>query len=112
MRLKYSFTRNYYLSILLIHISEVSILSVLIVSAFAPFYQQVFETINFSSPFHNSFTIAMLALNCLVLLLTIAPNWPHFYFLKPMWVFAGIVLKLFPYLLSTPLLTYSLGSAQ
>lgn len=110
MRLKYSFNRSYHLALLLMHLQEAGILSVLLVAAFAPFYQQLFETVDFRAPFHANFSLAIAALNLLVLTLTAAPLWPHFAALRPGWAFAGIALKLFPYLLSTPLLTYSLGS--
>lgn len=112
MKLKYSFNRSYYLALLLIHIQETSILGVLLVAAFTPFYQQLFETIDFRAPFHTNFSLAIAALNALALLLTAAPHWPRFAFMRPTWSSAGIALKLFPYLFSTPLLTYSLGSAQ
>ena len=111
MRLKYSFNRSYYLALLLIHVQQASLLGVLLVAAFAPFYQQLFETIDFRTPFHSAFSLVLAALNCLALLLTAAPAWPLFAALRPAWTTAGIALKLFPYLLSTPLLTYSLGSA-
>jgi hypothetical protein len=56
-------------------------------------------------------SVALLVCNLILVLLTLAPNWSRLNFLKPIWMFSGLILKLFPYIFAVPFLTYSLGSA-
>lgn len=111
MQLKYSFNRGYTLSLLLIHLKEISFLSILVVGTFAPFYQSVFQIIAFPPPYFTNVSVSLAAINLFLVILTLAPTWSRFSFLKPIWHFSGLVLKMFPYLIAVPLLSYSLGSA-
>jgi hypothetical protein len=111
MHLKYSFNRNYFLSALLLHIKEICFLSVLLVNSFSSFYQNVFQVIAIPHPYYSNISLVVAACNLILVLLTLAANWPRFAFLKPIWYFSSLVLKLFPYLLVVPLLTFSIGAA-
>jgi hypothetical protein len=106
MQLKYSFNRGENLSMILINFKEVSFLSVLLVKEFAPFYQNVFEIITIPGPYHTSISLTILALNSIIILLTLAATCSHLIFLKPVWSLSAMFLKLFPYLIAVPLFTY------
>ena len=110
MQLKYSFNRNYFFFFFLIHIREISILSVLLVAAFAPFYHKTFQIITFVPPYSTSISTILVIINTLIALLTVAPIWSKLSSLKPFWIFSTIFIKIFPYVLLVPALTYSLGS--
>lgn len=96
---------------ILINFKEISFLSVLVVNSFAPFYQSVFEIITIHSPYSTSISIALLACNLILIMLSLGATWSILSSLKPVWSVGAIILKLFPYLIAVPLFTYSLGSA-
>lgn len=54
--------------------------------------------------------MSLAVVNVMLILLTAAGLCEQLRFLRPIWLLSAIIIKLFPYLLLMPFLTYSLGS--
>jgi hypothetical protein len=107
--LKFSFNRPRRLSMMLIHILEMSALGLLLAKSFSSFYYQLFEITTHTGPFSSLFMLALLVLNVIIIMLGAGSLVGRLAALRVFWPAMGVGLKLFPYLLFIPLLNYCVG---
>jgi len=109
--LKFSFNRQSTLSLILIHIMEMSALSLLLAKSFSNFYHQLFEITTHTGPFNSLFMLGLLIHNLIIIILGFTSLTERLAPLRSFWPMMSIGLKLFPYLLFIPLLNYCMGCA-
>lgn len=84
----------------------------LIVCSYADFYQRIFKIINIEYSQNGGLSVSLTVFNLMLILLTVAGLCEQLRFLKPIWLLSAIIIKLFPYLLLMPFLTFSLSSVK